>query len=41
MEPYIGQIALFGFNFAPLGWAQCNGQLLSISSNSARVSTRS
>ncbi len=38
MEPYIGQIALFGFNFAPLGWAQCNGQLLSISSNSALFS---
>lgn len=30
MEPYIGQLQLFGFNFAPKGWALCNGQLLSI-----------
>lgn len=26
---------MFGFNFAPTGWAQCNGQLISISQNSA------
>lgn len=31
MEPFIGQIQAFGFNFAPRGWAQCNGQLLAIS----------
>ncbi len=31
MQPYIGQIALVGFNFAPVGWALCNGQLLQIS----------
>ena len=38
MEPFIGQIQIFGFNFAPSGWAQCNGQLLSIASNSALFS---
>jgi microcystin-dependent protein len=30
-EPVIGEIRLCGFNFAPVGWAFCNGQLLSIS----------
>jgi len=30
MDPYIGEIRLFGFNFAPVGWMQCNGQLLAI-----------
>jgi microcystin-dependent protein len=35
MEPFIGQIMLFAGNFAPKGWAFCNGQLLSISQNSA------
>lgn len=38
MEPFIGQIGLFGFNFAPRGWALCNGQLLSITQNSALFS---
>lgn len=38
MEPFIGQIQTFGFNFAPRGWALCNGQLLPISSNSALFS---
>jgi len=38
MEPFIGQIQPFGFNFAPRGWAQCNGQLLAISSNAALFS---
>jgi microcystin-dependent protein len=28
--PYVGYIALVGFNFAPRGWALCNGQLLPI-----------
>lgn len=32
-EPFVGQIQPFGFNFAPRGWAQCNGQLLPISGN--------
>ncbi len=30
-QPYIGEIRLAGFNFAPQGWAFCNGQLLPIS----------
>lgn len=34
-EPFLGQIAFVAFNFAPQGWAECNGQLLSISQNSA------
>lgn len=34
-EPFIGEIRSFGFNFAPIGWAQCNGQILSIAQNSA------
>ncbi len=33
-DPYVGQIELFGFGFAPRGWAFCNGQLLSIADNS-------
>lgn len=37
-DPYIGEIRLFGFNFAPRGWAQCNGQLLAISQNTALFS---
>lgn len=37
-EPFIGQIQPFGFNFAPRGWAMCNGQLLSISQNTALFS---
>jgi microcystin-dependent protein len=36
--PFVSQIQLFGFNFAPLGWQQCNGQLLSISQNTALFS---
>jgi microcystin-dependent protein len=38
MEPFIGQISLFGFNFAPRGWAQCNGQLLPIAQYQALFS---
>ena len=38
MEPFIAQIMLFGGNFAPRGWAFCDGQLLAISSNSALFS---
>ena len=38
MEPFIGQIQAFGFNFAPRGWAQCHGQLLPISQYSALFS---
>ena len=32
-NPYVGEIILVGFNFAPAGWAFCNGQLLPISEN--------
>jgi microcystin-dependent protein len=31
--PYVGEIRMFGGNFAPVGWAFCNGQLMSISQN--------
>ena len=37
-EPFIGEIRIFGFNFAPRGWALCDGQLLPISQNSALFS---
>lgn len=37
-EPFIGEVRSFGFNFAPVGWAQCNGQLLSIAQNTALFS---
>jgi microcystin-dependent protein len=37
-EPYLGEIRMFGFNFAPTGWAFCNGQTLSISQNTALFS---
>lgn len=38
MDPYLGEIRLFGGNFAPAGWAMCNGQLLSIAENQALFS---
>ncbi len=37
-SPFLGQITLFPYNFAPLGWAMCEGQLLSISQNTALFS---
>ncbi len=37
-EPFLAEIRMFGFNFAPRGWAMCNGQLLSISTNTALFS---
>ena len=37
-EPFIGQITMFGGNFAPRDWAFCNGQVLSISQNQALFS---
>lgn len=37
-EAFLGEIRLFGFNFAPRGWAFCNGQILSISQNTALFS---
>jgi microcystin-dependent protein len=36
--PFLGQIEIFSFNFAPKGWAQCNGQLLPINQNQALFS---
>lgn len=38
MEPFIGQVMMFAGNFAPRGWALCDGQLLSISQHSALFS---
>src|ERR1700679_467918 len=38
MNNYIGQILLVAFNFAPQGWALCNGQTLSIAQNTALFS---
>lgn len=32
-QPYVGEIRMFGGNFAPVGWAFCNGQLMPISEN--------
>lgn len=37
-EPFIGEIRIFSFNFAPRGWALCNGQLLPINQNQALFS---
>lgn len=37
-SPYLGQLMLFAGNFAPRGWALCEGQLLPISQNTALFS---
>ena len=37
-EPFIGEVQWFAGNFAPRGWAYCDGQLLSISQNQALFS---
>ena len=37
-QPFYGQIQPFGFNFAPRGWAMCNGQILPIAQNTALFS---
>ncbi len=37
-EAFIGELRLMSFNFAPRGWAQCNGQLLPINQNQALFS---
>jgi microcystin-dependent protein len=37
-QPFLAQIALFPYNFAPRGWALCQGQLMSISQNTALFS---
>src|SRR3954463_15405207 len=38
MDPFVGEIRIFGFNFAPRGWATCDGQILPISQNTALFS---
>src|SRR5690242_14038853 len=38
MDPFIGEIRPFAGNYAPTGWALCNGQLLSIAQNPALFS---
>jgi len=35
MDPFIATIQLFSFNFAPIGWLPCEGQLLQIAQNQA------
>ena len=37
-DPFVAEIRVFPFNFAPKGWAFCNGQLLPISQNTALFS---
>ncbi len=37
-NPFIGEIKMVGFNFAPRGWAFCSGQLLQIAQNTALFS---
>lgn len=34
-DPFLSEIRIFSFNFAPRGWAMCNGQLLPINQNQA------
>ncbi|MDA7559188.1 tail fiber protein, partial [Flavobacteriaceae bacterium] len=38
MDPFLGQIQAFPYNFAPRGWALCDGTLLPISSYTALFS---
>lgn len=38
MDPFVGEIRAVGFNFAPRGWALCQGQLLPIAQNTALFS---
>jgi microcystin-dependent protein len=38
MQPFLGQIAVFGFNFPPLNWALCQGQIVPIAQNTALFS---
>jgi microcystin-dependent protein len=37
-DQFVAEIRIFGFNFAPTGWALCNGQILPISQNTALFS---
>jgi microcystin-dependent protein len=38
MDPFVGEIRMVAFSFAPVGWALCNGQLLAIQQNTALFS---
>jgi microcystin-dependent protein len=38
MDPFVAEIRIFPFNFAPIGWAFCDGQLLPLSQNTALFS---
>ena len=38
MDPFVAEIRIFGFNFAPKGWAFCDGQILPLSQNTALFS---
>lgn len=37
-DPFLAEIRVFGFNFPPKGWAECDGQLMPISQNTALFS---
>lgn len=37
-QPFLGEVKMTGFTFAPRGWAHCNGQILSIAQNTALFS---
>src|SRR6266540_1214393 len=37
-NPFVAEIRIFPFNFAPTGWALCNGQLIPLSQNTALFS---
>ena len=37
-EPFLGEVQLFGFNFAPYQWAMCNGAVMGVTQNTALFS---
>jgi microcystin-dependent protein len=37
-DPFVAEVQIFGFTFAPRGWAQCNGQIMPLSQNTALFS---
>lgn len=37
-EPYLGEVRMFGFNYAPYNWAACNGALMSLTQNTTLFS---
>ncbi len=37
-DPFVAEVRIFAGNFAPIGWAKCNGQLLPLSQNTALFS---